>query len=156
MWICGLLCILSGLLQVYWPESGPIPQNSKMRDIGGYKQKEWVLTGHTQRSLSWEWARKCSPLAVPGEYPWRRCAVVLRRPRPLDRLLPPATGGNRLAPHRRPGDRVWRECQRGVWLDLLDYNFILNVGREYASVKSRLAYQQVCFCYVTQGMYIHC
>jgi len=62
MWVCGLLCILSGFLQTYWPESGPIPQNSKTRDIGGYKQKEWVLTGHKQKALSSASVQKCSQL----------------------------------------------------------------------------------------------
>ena len=38
------------------------------------------------------------PVAVPDECPRRRCAFVPRRPRPLARLLPSATGGSRLAP----------------------------------------------------------
>ena len=57
--------------------------------------------------------------------PWRRRACVAHRPQPLARLLPPATGGSRLAPHRRACDRLWCQCQCGVWVDLLDYNIIL-------------------------------
>ena len=57
--------------------------------------------------------------------PCRRRGCVAHRPLPLARLLPPATGGSRLAPHCRTSYRLWREYQRGVWRYLLDYNFIL-------------------------------
>ena len=40
------------------------------------------------------------------QLPCRWGGCVICRPRPLARLLPPATGSSRLAPHRRPGDRV--------------------------------------------------
>ena len=58
--------------------------------------------------------------------PCRQCGRVAHRPLPLARLLPPATGGSRLAPHRRPGDRVWRECQCGVWDYLLGNKSVLS------------------------------
>ena len=37
------------------------------------------------------------------------------RPLPLARLLPPATGGSRLAPHRRPRHCVRHRGECGVW-----------------------------------------
>ena len=61
--------------------------------------------------------------------PCRRCGFVICRPRPLARLLPPATGSSRLAPHRRPGYCLWRFCIGSLRLDLLDNNIVLNMKK---------------------------
>ena len=61
--------------------------------------------------------------------PWQQSAYVAHRPRPLARLLPPATGGSRLAPHRRTGYRLRRICQRSIWIDLLDNHIILTARK---------------------------
>ena len=36
--------------------------------------------------------------------------------------------------HRRPGDRVWRKFQCGIWAHLLDNHIILRKGRHFASL----------------------
>ena len=65
------------------------------------------------------------PLRLAMSRPSGGCSLAQCLRVLVARLLPSAAGGSRLAPHRRPGDCVWRFCQRGVWTDFLDYNFIL-------------------------------
>ena len=60
--------------------------------------------------------------------PCRQCGCVAHRPRPLTRLLPPAAGGSRLAPHCRTCYCLWRKCRCSLWSYLLDNNIVLTVG----------------------------
>ena len=53
------------------------------------------------------------------------------RPRPLAQVASPATGGSRLAPHRRPGDPLWCEHRCVIWPYLLDNHIILIVGEAF-------------------------
>ena len=50
------------------------------------------------------------------------------RPLPLARLLPPATGGSRLAPHRGSRHRLRHGCECGVWGCVLGNHATLTVG----------------------------
>jgi len=55
-----------------------------------------LRNGTTPLGCPVSWCR--CPVAVPGEYPRRRCAFVPRRPLPLAPLAVSATGGARVAP----------------------------------------------------------
>ena len=72
--------------------------------------------------------------------PCRRGGCVAHRPRPLARLLPPATGSSRLAPHRRPGDRLWCKCLGSVWPDLLDNHLDLTGDTQVAPTNAIVYY----------------
>ena len=50
------------------------------------------------------------------------------RPLPLARLLPPATGGSRLAPPRRPSHRLRHGGIGGVWGCVLGDDVVLSKG----------------------------
>jgi len=72
---------------------------------------------------------KMFPVAVPGEYPWPLARLRLS-PTAATRSPPSSRHwrGSRLAPYRRPGDRLRRIRQRTIWLHLLGNHIILIVG----------------------------
>ena len=52
--------------------------------------------------------------------PCRRSGFVICRPLPLAQVASSATGGAPIAPHRRPGYRLWCFVKCSLWFYLLD------------------------------------